>query len=151
EMWVTVAPQVQDACREFDQDPQALRDRLQQFLGLKPEPAKSRVFVTLQVARTDVFRACTDPSLETTTCSEFVPAGTPDEHVAWVAKQMLSSYVVSSTAEGTGYPWTRMGYTYDWNPTTPEVGAFEYVISPRRPVRVLGRAETGRYCAPVGR
>lgn len=151
EMWVTIAPQVQDACRGFDQDPPSLRNRLQQYLGLKPEPSKERFFVTLTVARADMFRACTDPSLETTSCSESVPAGVSDAHTAWVAKQMLSSYVVSTTADGTGYPWTRMGYTYDWNPGTPEVGAYEYVIPPGSPVRIVAATPTGPYCTPSTR
>jgi len=146
EIWVTVAPQVQDACRGFDQDPDALRLRLQQYLGLPPSDG-DRVFGTFRVARADLFRACTDPSLETTACSETVPPGVSDAHMAWVAGQMLGSYTVAPTAAGTGYPWTRMGYTYDWNPASPEVGAYEYVIAPGGALRVLDIAPTSAYCA----
>jgi len=38
-------------------------------------------------------------------------------------RNVLESYQVPN-----GYPWTRLGYTYDWNPNSPEVGLSEYIV-----------------------
>jgi hypothetical protein len=46
-----------------------------------------------------------------------------------------------------GYPWTRLGYTYDWHPDTPETGLSEYVIPQGSTVEVHANVETREYCA----
>ena len=40
------------------------------------------------------------------------------------------TYVYSQTAVNSPYPWTALGYTYDWgNPTPPHFGVSEFVIN----------------------
>lgn len=51
------------------------------------------------------------------TCSEQFPNWVSSDHVKWIANQMLSSYVIAEAhTEAYSYPWTRLGYTYDWKP-----------------------------------
>ena len=40
------------------------------------------------------------------------------------------TYIYSQTSVNSPYPWTALGYTYDWgNPTPPHYGASEFVIN----------------------
>jgi hypothetical protein len=72
-----------------------------------------------------------------------------DAHVQWLANQMLSSYVISeSSLIPVGYPWTRLGYTYNWRPGADKYGASEYVIRKGATVKVTDIIPYQRYCNP---
>jgi hypothetical protein len=56
-------------------------------------------------------------------CGESFPAGVDEAHVRWIAGQLLTRWRVPN-----GYPWTRLGYTYNWHPGSPRYGASEYLV-----------------------
>jgi hypothetical protein len=145
QVWVTRVPQVQELCRRFD--PAKLRLALQQLLGMPPAPPEHApdIFVTMRVLDRDgLFRPCTDPCPGTRgPCSETFPEGVPAEHVEWMARQALSSWQVPG-----GYPWTRLGYTYNWNPGASLFGASEFVVKKGARVEVTAITPTAEYCAP---
>ncbi len=62
------------------------------------------------------------------------------DHAVFFANQKISSYKVK------GYPWTRLGYTYDWNPNTTDYGASEYVIKKNSKVEIVSIISTEAYC-----
>jgi hypothetical protein len=145
-LWITVVPEVRDRCRGFAADRRVRR--LQQLLGLPPEdtPAESTWFLELRVADpADVFRPCTDPDpADPGPCTLEVPADVPADHVEWMAGQMLSSWQVPG-----GYPWTRLGYTYDWSPEAGSVvGPSELVVKKGARIEVIAVTPTEVYCAP---
>lgn len=78
--------------------------------------------MTLWVNPKDLFRPCPDPEITDTTCSLQFSETASDEHKIWIIRYMLSSY------SSQGYPWTRLGYTYDWGSLDTERGASEFVI-----------------------
>ena len=39
------------------------------------------------------------------------------------------TYVYSQTSVNSPYPWTALGYTYDWGITPPHYGVSEFVIN----------------------
>jgi len=121
EVWVTAAPQIQQFARSLSLDAEAKSLRLEQYLGLPANGRKTK-FVQIWVNATDLFRPCPDPEIEDTQCDLQFPPSATEEHKIWIIKQMLSSYGVK------GYPWTRLGYTYDWGNPDTEVGASEFVI-----------------------
>lgn len=143
DVWVSVVPQLREACRRFE--PKKLDLRLRQYLGLPPDDEKT-LFVELEVARAeDIFRPCTDPAIDTPgPCTAEFSDGVSEEHAAWMARQAFSSWKVPK-----GYPWTRLGYTYDWNPKTDRYGASEYVVRSGKQVEVLSVVPTAQYCRPA--
>jgi hypothetical protein len=153
-LWVTPNLEVQKICQGFTSD---LKLRLQQLLGLHPGTNFDK-FVVLEVKQADIFRPTTNPDTTsvlpcacpvTATCGEAFPAGVDPAHVRWLADKMLSSYVLSeSTVIPVGYPWTRLGYTYNWRPGADKYGASEYVIKPGSTIKVTQVVPYRQYCHP---
>lgn len=141
DVWVTLVPEVQDRCAAYPTNPSALTLRLQQLLGLPPHP-EERVFVVMVAAVKDVFRPCPDPDPTKEQCGRSLPQRVDPEYEAWVAHQMLDRYQTPPQ----GFPWTRLGYTYDWNPDSNKFGASEYVIRKGSKVVVTAKVETPSYC-----
>ncbi len=139
DVWVTHAPEVKQRCAAFSADPDALRLRLQQLLGL-PAQVEDRVFVELEVARADLFRPCPDPDPAKAQCGADFPADAGEAHKSWMAEQFLSRY-----RQPGGYPWTHLGYTYDWAGGSI-AGASEFVLRKGARITVTGKSETPAYC-----
>jgi hypothetical protein len=153
-LWVTQVPEVQEICQTFSGD---LALRLHQLFGLHPA-RKFDHFVVMTVKAADIFRPTANPDPTTTLpCSYPVPANcgeafaepVAETHLRWFANQMLSSYVISeSSLIDVGYPWTRLGYTYDWKPGGNKYGASEYVVRPSSVVTVTDVVPYKKYCSP---
>jgi hypothetical protein len=151
-LWVTAVPEVKDICQGYTSE---LKLRLQQLLGLHPGETFND-FVVIEVRQGDIFRPTTNPDPTSTfpcacpvtaNCGEVFPAGVDPAHVNWLANQMLSSYVISeSTLIPVGYPWTRLGYTYNWRPGADKYGASEYVIKPGSTIKVTQVIPYRQYC-----
>lgn len=149
--WVTAVPQVRAFCRATGLSGEALRTRLRQYLGLAPG-RRYDLFVEFWVDRSDLFRPCPDPEIDDTACRVAFPVsgGMPeapavkgvDDYLAWFTRTYAASY-----GDG-GVPWTRLGYTYDWNPATPKVGASEYLITVGAAWEIAGVTPIDAYCAP---
>jgi hypothetical protein len=54
---------------------------------------------------------------------------------------LTTQYLIS-----TKYPWTTLGYTYDWGVKTSNVGASEYVIKPGATVFIKSVRKTRDFC-----
>jgi hypothetical protein len=126
--WVTVVPEVRDSCSGFGAD---LKLRLSQLLGLPPQSGDS-LMVEMTVPLRALFRPVVDPDVTTRYpcgdtitqgCGQQFPAGVDAAHVRWMADQLLTLWQVPN-----GYPWTRLGYTYNWHPGSPRYGASEYLV-----------------------
>lgn len=140
-VWVTAVPQLQERCRTAPYDSSVVYRSVQQYLGL-PLAEGARFIATFRVATSDLFRACADPSMTSTSCGETFPDGTSEAHRAWIATQSLTAYQRPG-----GFPWTRLGYTYDWSTTATDVGAFEYVVKPNGTIRVIAADTPEAYCS----
>lgn len=139
EIWVTAVPQVQKFCQELNLSPDDLTLRLEQHLGLPANNGKTK-FVEMWVKPTDMFRPCPDPEINDTQCNvEFAETVNP-EHKQWVENLMSSSY------NENGYPWTRLGYTYDWGNINSETGASEFIVKQGAEVTIKSVKTTAEYC-----
>ena len=153
DIWVTAVPEVQKKCRSFKEKDLALR--LRQLLGLQPEASVTN-FVTMEVTENDIFRPALNPvtvtewpcgAPESKNCGEVFPDWVSDRHVRWITNQMLTSYMISTPPDRCcSYPWTRLGYTYDWKPGSDRYGASEYVVRAGSPVNVTQKASYTEYC-----
>ena len=141
DVWVTLTPQVRDICATFSTEPAALTLRLQQLLGLPPRP-EQRVFVVMDVPTASLFRPCADPDPTKPACDWGFPPKETEKYKAWFADQVVGRYREAPD----GYPWTRLGYTYDWAPGASGSGASEFVTRKGTPVIVRAKMPTADYC-----
>ncbi|MBI1208670.1 MAG: hypothetical protein GC191_15470 [Azospirillum sp.] len=148
-LWVTVAPQVQTQCRSFDSDDKTAR--IEQLLGLAGGKGHGRAFITLEVAAKDVFRPCPDTRTDSVTCPILPPSAAPPGVALeqWLRdSQFVLNQILSSYRKPDGYPFTRLGYTYDWGPdSAAHVGASEYVLRKGSSYTVLSIDATESFCA----
>jgi len=147
--WVTVVPEI----RKFFgvNVPQPLR--IAQLLGLPPEyatpgsPSEAKYMLELWVSPKDMFRPCPDTEISDTTCETTFPTDSfrmldlnnkvrategPDYGVfktysSWFNNRTRNGYTLGSWP----YPWTRLGYTYDWG-SSNHVGLSEFVVHGRK-------------------
>lgn len=112
--------------------------RLEQLLGLPPNADTTRKFMELMVKADDLFRPCRDPEITDQECALEMPDGAYTS----LAKnyQPVYEYLIESTK---GFPWTRLGYTWDWNSRNKShFGLSEYVIRQNAIVVIVEKERT---------
>ncbi len=96
------------------------------------------------VSPDDLFRPCPDPEVIDGTCDLKFPSSSyitiADEHIQWIEKLRGDSYGEN------GYPWTQLGYTYDWGNPKDHVGLSEFVIKAQSNVTIKGVSNVYEYC-----
>ncbi len=144
DVWVTAVPAIKQFCRTLDRTDTSVQRRLAQRLGLPPDANYDR-FVELWVRPQDLVRPCPDPEVTDRECELSTPA--PEAHVqvseahqSWFQDLRRTSYSPE------GYPFTGLGYTYDWNPNTDEIGPSEFVLRPGEGADVEATYTTAAYC-----
>ncbi|MEZ4734855.1 MAG: hypothetical protein R3E79_47790 [Caldilineaceae bacterium] len=152
EVWVTAIPQVQSFCQSYAATPETpLTLRLEQLLGLPANNGKTR-FVEMWVSPANMLRPSPDGEVDDATAELEMPGPErfPSQqayefHRDWFNLQMsLQAYDDPSK----GYPWTRLGYTYDWGNPESEVGLSEFVVAAGAAVTIEQVATLETYCAP---
>lgn len=146
-IWVTTAPELQQRCREekFGKK-EGLDLRLKQLLGLPPASEKY-FFVEFWVRPQDLFRPCPDSEITDSDCGLGFPEDAPKGHIDWINQLRLDSYF--NPRWDANYPWTALGYTYDWNRKTKDhIGLSEFLIGKDKNVIVAGFQTTEVYCRP---
>jgi hypothetical protein len=165
-MWVTLAPHLKEFCQGFarqnSQNPERTILRLEQRLGLAPASSKTH-FVELAITEPrngkSLFRPCGDPSVITTSCNVGGPQQCSSSQGAncdalseFFYQQYYSSY---GSETPTGFPWTSLGYTFDWafkevslggSFDFVQVGESEYVVTTGAVLKVLSVQTTEQYC-----
>ena len=123
--------------------PNTLLLRLRQLLGMPPNVQKTRI-AEVWVQPQDLKRPSIEPAIDkeidlATLFSRktwYTPNG-DDAYNTWFYQQCANSYVIP-TDRASVYPWTRLGYTYDWgNPEYPHIGLSEFIIWGSPTVSVL--------------
>ncbi len=160
--WVAPTHEVWERCRGKPDSVLAL----QQLLGLPPQrnpkPGNRwRIFV-FEIDSRDLFRPCPggmDPTAPTLSprCrlgSDLDPRLDP-EFTEFLLQQWWSAHratVEHGRDPELGYPWTAMGWTYDWDPASKtHVGVSEFVVKKNsvvRNVRVVSPADFCQAKAP---
>jgi hypothetical protein len=155
--WVSIPGQLDEECVRYSCDnlkTSRLDLQLKQIIGLPPD-ADYRFVSQFWVKPSDLFRPCTDPRITSPSCPEQAlgaAAGIPatvgkvnladflwtQANYAWrapdrfrpqTAVSCAQDYANSTVGQCYGYPWTRLGYTYDWTPgAKDDVGVTEFVV-----------------------
>ncbi len=138
EVWTTPGLQLQRFASQLNLSEENLTLRLEQYLGLPYHDGKTK-FVQMWVEPKDLFRPCPDPEISDTYCGLEFPSTVEPLHQEWVNEKILTSYGEN------GYPWTRLGYTYDWGNIATETGGSEFVVRAGAEVEIDSVIDTVEY------
>jgi hypothetical protein len=145
--WVSVVPELKDFFRHST--PSLLR--VIQLMGLPPSyatigsPNEAKYVMELWVYPKDLYRPCPDSAISDFECetdfptvmfgvvdlnnkvraTEGLPAPVFKTYTAWFNNRARNIYTKTDTSEA--YPWTRLGYTYDWS-SHDHIGLSEFVL-----------------------
>ncbi|WP_298892835.1 hypothetical protein [uncultured Psychroserpens sp.] len=148
-IWVTAAPIIKDSCRSFYKNHKDPNMRLRQLLGLQPFTPET-FFLELWVKPSDMFRPGPDNEVNDNTCGLNLPNNVTPDYRKWFNNTRATQYndCKDTLFNQYGYPWTQLGYTYDWSPDNPtHVGLSEFVIKENTNMFVSGEYPNRVYCA----
>lgn len=147
--WVSQPSESSKACKGA-KDPVLA---LEQILGMPPA-AGDWELVQFEVAPKHIFRPCaSSPDITTTKCDFTLPTKFKSKKEkeaveaaqAFVFAQMWTSFNVGFPSPG--YPFTGMGWTYNWNPDSKgHYGISEYVVKQGAPVQKVRVLTPQQFC-----
>jgi hypothetical protein len=156
ELWLTVVPEIKTFCQTFGNSPGAtsegLRERLEEKLGLPPA-TRYEYFVELLVEEPSkhVIRPCWDRAIDKADCPAWMPSNVDVDQKAFIDATWNSQHNPQNPMQ---YPWTRLGYTFDWGNaagsdfTFVRFGATEFYVPQGTRIKVIANPlETAAYCA----
>ncbi len=127
ETWVTVSPELYDYFKQKNiSNDSILNLRIHQCLGL-PYDNSYKYIVEMWVDPDSLFRPSPDNEINDSSADLEFPENISDEYRSWFNNNILNSYF-PSTNKASKYPWTRLGYTYNWAFGENEIGLSEFVI-----------------------
>ncbi|MEB3174019.1 MAG: hypothetical protein VKN60_02350 [Cyanobacteriota bacterium] len=169
-IWVTVTPELYDFCKRYKNanseiTTDQLNYRLKQLLGVPADSNYTHVAI-ISVNSKYLKRVAYNPdptsysreeNLRNAQDSSF-PENVDDDFRHWFIKQIQSRTNIGNVNINTKsnlYPWTGLGYTYDWSPKTrlqTDAGLSEFVIflppntQLSSPIKVEDVLSTEEYC-----
>lgn len=104
--------------------------RICQLLGLPPANDRSNTHISVMWVKPEqLVRPAGNPAINTATAGAMLATNASANYATWFDNNIIYSYYRPLTsATDYYYPWTRLGYTYDWAPDAKEVGMSEYVL-----------------------
>ncbi len=143
--WVTASPEMKDICAVLVLTGEALKMRLRELLGLVPD-AGVLAFVEFWVKPGDLFRPAPDNEIDDTTAGLNLPDDVKPWYREWFNQLRASQYFQSAQPDHNAYPWTQLGYTYDWGNPGSEQGLSEFVIKKNSQVMIRAIHPIVDYC-----
>jgi len=123
--WITSCPEMLDFLKKNTfTDSAALHLRIAQVLGMPPD-TKNNFFVEYWVYPENLFRPSPDPEITDPEADLYFPSGVSQGYRDWFYSEMQNKY---DTATTSAFPWTRLGYTYDWSTPLHPIGLSEFVV-----------------------
>ncbi|MEP6794725.1 MAG: hypothetical protein ABJB16_10395 [Saprospiraceae bacterium] len=136
--FVTIVPQLKNICRKKNFGiSQGVSMRLEEILGL-PQHSDKEYFVEAWVQPEDLIRPCRDKEITDRTCGLALGDTTLNEY---------KTYINWLTTGNAGYPFTQLGYTYDWKTRNgSHEGLSEFLIDQKSNIVIKDYIETCDYC-----
>jgi hypothetical protein len=91
----------------------------------------------------DLFRPAYDNEIDKKVSGLKFPVNVSSDYVTWFNNNIISSYYPSNGSNK--YPWTRLGYTYDWGNPSTKIGLSEFVIKKNSKVIIKSKLPTKDY------
>jgi hypothetical protein len=163
DIWVSLSDELSKACAGAVNPVR----RIQQVLGLPPVAAKDNVMTVLEVPRDGLIRPCVGKGDIGSARCEFdfppLPADRTDAaklkddyfRLWLVTNQMWTSYRMGFPRDGhgpsdypyTGFPFTGMGWSYDWSQQSPNhFGVNEFVIKRDAVIKIVSEKTPAEFC-----
>jgi hypothetical protein len=121
ETWVTVVPEIKTFFKDHVNSGSNVTLRALQLLGLPPNNSNT-YFVEMWANPQSLFRPTPDNEINDTVADLSFPSSATTEYKTWFNNNIIYSYYPEK------YPWTRLGYTYDWGTNASHVGLSEFVL-----------------------
>ncbi len=144
-IWVTASPQLQKRCSDPAFGPNNLIARLRQLIGLTPFQEIGGI-VEFFVRPDQLFRPAPDNEITDTTAGLQLPDKVEPWYREWFNQLRAGQYFQSKRPEHSAYPWTQLGYTYDWGNSKDHQGLSEFVIKAGSRVRIHRITTVEGYC-----
>lgn len=121
--------------------------RICQLLGLPPANERSNTHIAqIWVNPERLYRPAGSQTITTKTTGAALTSNTPQDIASWFNNYIVFAYYRTlSGMTDYHYPWTRLGYTYDWAPETNGVGLSEYVFRSGSGAWVESVSKVGNY------
>lgn len=130
EIWIVIPQELKDFCRQNRSlTDDSLVPRLEQLYGLPPHDDK-KWFVEIWANPDDILRPSPDPDITDHEAELDFPKWVDTQYRDWFNRMKSESYGEN------GYPWTRLGYTYDWGNPKSEIGLSEFIIMPGSTIKI---------------
>ncbi len=136
--WVTVAPELKNFFKVHPVSKEYTHLRVAQLLGL-PSDTEDSYFAEVWVRPQDLFRPTPDNEINDTTAQLDFPVSVDPAYKKWFNDNIIDSYFPKK------YPWTRLGYTYDWGNPNSHIGLSEFVIKNNSEIIVKSLQTTNDY------
>jgi hypothetical protein len=125
DIWVTAVPELKDWYKIHPVSSDKITLRTEELLGIPFNLADS-CLVEIWAKPDDLFRPAYDNAIDKNFSENNFPVNVNSEYVTWFNNNIISSYYPPNGKSK--YPWTRLGYTYDWGNPAHKIGLSEFVI-----------------------
>ncbi len=158
EVWTVESQEMKAHCPEIRID-QAPELRVSQLLGMPPDPQEVHRHITVMKVPVDVyFFAPTTHALQGQIVRPCLSSGDVSARTcelpsvsAQTSNSPYSRWIARIQEETNAYPWTGLGYTYDWSEANvSHVGLSEFILPEGSNVDVERSVSIAEFCAPTG-
>ena len=133
-VWTFTGGELEEKYQENKDSVTDWQTRLKELIGLRPDN-ESNYFTAMWVKPEDVFRPAYVSDIGTVEMTDSFSEDVNEEYKAWFDDNIISSYFDGA------YPWTRLGYTYDWADNGQEYGLSEFIVKKDSDVKVAYTVE----------
>jgi len=126
-VWATAAPELHDFLTDNQIPASQIAERTKQLLGMPSSHSGDRV-VEVWVRRDNLRRPCRDPDVTNPVSSLVFPADVDTKYPGHRAEFLGNMSTYSTAGGNTPYPWTQLGYTYDWGNPDSNRGLTEFWV-----------------------
>ena len=133
-VWTFTGGELEDWYQENKEGVTDWQTRMKELLGLTPDN-ESNYVTAMCVKPEDVFRPAYISDIGTVEMTDSFSEDVDADYKAWFDANIISSYYDGE------YPWTRLGYTYDWADNGQAYGLSEFIVKQDSDVKVAYTVE----------
>lgn len=129
EVWTFSPAEIAEWYDENSSDVKDWDMRFRQLIGLKPDTQNTH-FTAMWVEPEDILRPAYVTEIDEIHMTESFETEPDADYKEWFDANIINSYFDDA------YPWTRLGYTYDWSGDGGEYGLSEFLVEDGAQVEV---------------
>ena len=142
EIWVTAVPELKDWYKNNPVSSDKFTLRTEELLGI-PFNIEDSCLVEIWARPDDLFRPAYDNEIDKKFSGINFPVNVSSEYITWFNNNIIFSYYPLNGESK--YPWTRLGYTYDWGNPLHKIGLSEFVIKKNSKVIIKSKQSIKDY------